>query len=72
MIILNESKIPNGKGRINMDDDLVAVYDYSGKEVYRGLSDYNPYNDDDWTYDDSHKRYYLTYDGKEYDLLLVL
>jgi len=38
--------------RIQYEDNIVIVYDKDGKEVYRGLEDYEPMKDDEWVYDE--------------------
>lgn len=39
--------------RIQYDDDMVVVYDKDGKEVYKGLEDYDPYKDENWRWNDA-------------------
>lgn len=43
--------------RIQYEDDIVIVYNASGKEVYRGLEDYDPNKDLDWEWDEATGRY---------------
>lgn len=47
--------------RINYDDDVVKVYEVSesDKELYSGLEDYEPMNQEDWTYCKELGIYYL-------------
>lgn len=47
---VGESTI-TGTGRVDYDDDLVAVYTPDGKVEYKGLFDDCPYKDDDMKYD---------------------
>lgn len=47
---VNESTI-RGTGRVDFDDDLVAVYTPDGKLEYKGILDDCPYKDDDMRYD---------------------
>lgn len=54
------------RGRIEYDDDLVEVISPSGRVDYRGLHDYNPYKDDDWTYDEAAGHYVLEGPGGTY------
>jgi hypothetical protein len=47
---VDESTI-TGTGRVDYDDDLVAVYAPDGKVEYKGIFDDCPYKDDDMKYD---------------------
>ena len=47
---VNESTI-KGTGRVDFDDDVVAVYDPKGKLEYKGLFDDCPYKDEPMQYD---------------------
>lgn len=42
-----------GKGWIEYDDDLVAVYNEKGEKVYSGLEDYEPMKNEHWLWDKS-------------------
>ena len=53
---VNESRI-TGTGRIDFDDDIVAVYTPDGKLEYKGILDDCPYKDDDMKYDKSTMTY---------------
>ena len=53
---VNESRI-TGTGRIDFDDDIVAVYTPDGKLEYKGILDECPYKDDDMKYDKSTMTY---------------
>lgn len=53
---VNESII-TGAGRIDFDDDIVAVYTPDGKLEYKGILDECPYKDDDMKYDKSTMSY---------------
>ena len=44
---LIKSSIPSGK-RIEFEDDIVVVYDQSGKVIYKGLEDYDPMKYENW------------------------
>lgn len=48
--------IPEGK-KIEYEDDLVAVFDKNGKEIYKGLEDDEPMRYENWKWD-SYNRYY--------------
>lgn len=48
-----------GKKEIEYEDDLVIVYNKEGKEVYKGIEDYEPMKDDNWRWDESIKGYRL-------------
>ena len=52
----SESTI-RGSGRIDFDDDIVAVYTPDGKLEYKGILDDCPYKDDDMKYDKSTMTY---------------
>ena len=53
---VNEARI-TGAGRIDFDDDIVAVYTPDGKLEYKGILDECPYKDDDMKYDKSTMSY---------------
>ena len=53
---VNETRI-TGAGRIDFDDDIVAVYTPDGKLEYKGILDECPYKDDDMKYDKSTMTY---------------
>ena len=46
MIKINEGK------KIEFEDDLVIVK-CNGREIYKGIEDYEPMKDEDWTWDGS-------------------
>lgn len=48
--------------KIEFDDDLVVVYQ-NGREIYKGIEDYEPMKDEKWTWDNAKKCYTL---GDEY------
>ena len=56
---MNISK-KKGKGTINFEDDIVAVYDETGDIWYKGLEDYDPNKDMNWKYDKTFQRYTAT------------
>ena len=39
--------------RIQYEDDMVVVYDKDGKELYKGMEDYEPHKRELWRWDDS-------------------
>lgn len=43
--------------RIDYEDDLVIVYDESGKQIYKGIEDYEPMKDEPWKWDNSEQVY---------------
>ena len=43
--------------RIDYEDDLVIVYDESGKQIYKGIEDYEPMKDEPWKWDSSEQVY---------------
>lgn len=43
--------------RIDYEDDLVIVYDESGKQIYKGIEDYEPMKDEPWKWDNSDQVY---------------
>lgn len=43
--------------RIDFEDDLVIVYDESGKQIYKGIEDYEPMKDCDWKWSNDKKAY---------------
>ena len=53
-----KKKVPSG-GKINYEDDLVEVYDASGKKVYSGILDYCPYKDENYKWNNADKNYDL-------------
>lgn len=42
--------------RIEFDDDIVIVYE-NGRQIYKGLEDYEPMKDEKWIWDNSKKCY---------------
>lgn len=46
---------------IEYEDDIVIVYDAEGREIYRGLEDYEPNKDEPWVYNEKTREY--TYNG---------
>lgn len=59
------------RGRIDFDDDIVAVYSSEGKLIYKGLEDYEDLKRESWKYDKEKKYYTLVYKGKKYYKALV-
>lgn len=68
---VNESTI-KGTGRVDFDDDLVAVYDPSGKLEYKGLFDDCPYKDDDMRYDKTTMTYRIEGPNGDYRTMAKL
>lgn len=56
-------KVPKG-GRLNYDDDIVAVYDAQGKEVERGIYDESAYKGEDMKWNERDGNYDLRYGYK--------
>lgn len=65
---VNEARI-TGAGRIDFDDDIVAVYTPDGKLEYKGILDECPYKDDDMKYDKSTMTYRV--DGPRGDYRII-
>ena len=65
---VDESTI-TGTGRIDFDDDIVAVYTPDGKLEYKGILDECPYKDDDMKYDKSTMTYRV--DGPRGDYRII-
>lgn len=42
---------------IEYEDDVVIVYDSNGKQIYKGIEDYEPMNDGDWKWDEATHSY---------------
>ena len=69
--MVNESTI-KGTGRVDFDDDLVAVYTPDGKIEYKGLFDYCPYRDDDMRYDKTTMTYRIEGPNGDYRTMAKL
>jgi peptidoglycan hydrolase-like amidase len=37
--------------KIDFEDDLVIVYDENETQIYKGIEDYEPMKDENWTWD---------------------
>ena len=59
-----EYKGIKGKGKIDYEDDVVAVY-VNGKMKYKGIEDYDGFKDLDWKYNSDLKRYEF-FDGQDF------
>lgn len=68
---VNEARI-TGAGRVDYDDDLVAVYTPDGKVEYKGLFDECPYKDDDMRYDKSTMTYRIEGPDGDYRIMAKL
>lgn len=68
---VNESEI-KGTGRVDFDDDLVAVYTPDGKLEYKGLFDDCPYKDDDMRYDKTTMTYRIEGPNGDYRTMAKL
>ena len=68
---VNESEI-KGAGRVDFDDDLVAVYTPDGKIEYKGLFDNCPYRDDDMRYDKTTMTYRIEGPNGDYRTMAKL
>lgn len=68
---VNESTI-KGAGRVDFDDDLVAVYTPDGKLEYKGLFDDCPYKDDDMRYDKTTMTYRIEGPNGDYRTMAKL
>lgn len=42
---------------IQYEDDLVIVFDENGSQIYKGIEDYEPLNDESWRWDKTEKIY---------------
>ncbi len=52
------SKTDNfAKKQIDYEDDIVVVYDASGKCVYKGSEDFEPMKDCDWKWNNKKEQY---------------
>ena len=45
--------------QIEFEDDIVIVYDESGKEIYKGAEDYEIMKDEPWKWSSKEKSYSL-------------
>ena len=61
-----------GTGRVDFDDDLVAVYTPDGKVDYKGILDECPYKDDDMRYDKSTMTYRIEGPDGDYRIMAKL
>lgn len=68
---VNESTI-KGAGRVDFDDDLVAVYTPDGKLEYKGIFDDCPYKDDDMRYDKTTMTYRIEGSNGDYRTMAKL
>lgn len=68
---VNESTI-KGAGRVDFDDDLVAVYDTKGKLEYKGLFDDCPYKDEPMQYDRKNMVYRFEGENGDYRTMAKL
>ena len=68
---VNESTI-KGAGRIDFDDDLVAVYTPDGKLEYKGLFDDCPYKDEPMQYDRKNMVYRFEGENGDYRMMAKL
>ena len=68
---VRESAI-KGTGRVDFDDDLVAVYDTSGKLEYKGLFDDCPYKDEPMQYDRKNMVYRFEAENGDYRTMVKL
>ena len=68
---VNESTI-KGTGRVDFDDDLVAVYDTKGKLEYKGLFDDCPYKDEPMQYDRKNMVYRFEGENGDYRTMAKL
>ena len=71
MDTVSESTI-KGAGRVDFDDDLVAVYTPDGKVEYKGIFDDCPYKDDDMRYDKTTMTYRIEGPNGEYRTMAKL
>lgn len=67
----DESAI-KGTGRVDFDDDLVAVYTPDGKLEYKGIFDDCPYKDDDMRYDKTTMTYRIEGSNGDYRTMAKL
>ena len=68
---VGESAI-RGTGRVDFDDDLVAVYDPSGKLEYKGLFDDCPYKDEPMQYDRKNMVYRFESENGDYRTMVKI
>ena len=68
---VDESEI-KGTGRVDFDDDLVAVYDPSGKLEYKGIFDYCPYKDEPMQYDRKNMVYRFEDENGDYRTMVKI
>ena len=61
-----------GTGRVDFDDDLVAVYDTKGKLEYKGLFDDCPYKDEPMQYDRKNMVYRFEAENGDYRTMVKL
>ena len=68
---IDESTI-KGTGRVDFDDDVVAVYDTKGKLEYKGLFDDCPYKDEPMQYDRKNMVYRFEGENGDYRTMAKL
>ena len=68
---VNESEI-KGTGRVDFDDDLVAVYTPDGKLEYKGLFDDCPYKDEPMQYDRKNMVYRFEGENGDYRTMVKI
>ena len=51
--------------RIRYDDDFVVVTT-NGREIYKGIEDYEPMKYELWKWNEAEQAYFLKVDGKTY------
>lgn len=61
-----------GTGRVDFDDDLVAVYDTKGKLEYKGLFDDCPYKDEPMQYDRKNMVYRFEGENGDYRTMVKI
>lgn len=69
--LVDESTI-KGVGRVDFDDDLVAVYTPDGEVEYKGIFDDCPYKDDDMRYDKTTMTYRIEGPNGDYRTMAKL
>ena len=52
--------------RIDYEDDIVIVYDNAENQIYKGIEDYEPMNNEPWVWNSKDGCYYLKTSGKTY------
>lgn len=57
--LTDEEELDESYKRIDYEDDVVIVYDPDGKEIYKGIEDYEPMKDEYWKWDSSENCYKL-------------